>query len=85
MQRLDKILSEAGIASRKDLRQMIRAGRVTVDGAAALAPMKSMTTDGSAFFWTASRRAGERFILMLNKPAGYIHRHGGRAAADVMS
>ena len=34
MQRLDRILSEAGVASRKELRAMIRAGRVTVDGAA---------------------------------------------------
>ena len=33
MQRLDKILSEAGVASRKELRAIIRAGRVTVDGA----------------------------------------------------
>ena len=29
MQRLDRILSEAGVASRKELRAMIRAGRVT--------------------------------------------------------
>ena len=34
MQRLDKILSEAGVASRKELKSLIRAGRVTVDGAA---------------------------------------------------
>ena len=33
MQRLDKILSEAGVASRKELKSLIRAGRVTVDGA----------------------------------------------------
>ena len=33
MQRLDRILSEAGIASRKELRAIIRAGRVTADGA----------------------------------------------------
>lgn len=33
MQRLDRILSEAGVASRKELRAIIRAGRVTADGA----------------------------------------------------
>ena len=38
MQRLDKLLSEAGVASRKDLRTMIRAGRVQVDGKVATSP-----------------------------------------------
>ena len=32
MQRLDKILSDAGCSSRKELRAAIRAGRVTVNG-----------------------------------------------------
>ena len=31
MQRLDKILSEAGVASRKELKQMIRLGRVQAE------------------------------------------------------
>lgn len=38
MQRLDKILSEAGVASRKELKQMIRLGRVQVNGRTALSP-----------------------------------------------
>ena len=33
MQRLDRILSEAGVASRKELRAIIRAGRAAVNGA----------------------------------------------------
>ena len=41
MQRLDRILSEAGIASRKELRAMIRAGRVTT-----FAPWISCFCDG---------------------------------------
>ena len=32
MKRLDKILSDAGVAGRKELKDMIRAGRVSVDG-----------------------------------------------------
>lgn len=32
MQRLDKFLSEAGVASRRELGAIIRAGRVSVDG-----------------------------------------------------
>lgn len=34
MKRLDKILSDAGLAGRKEIKDMIRAGRVWVDGAA---------------------------------------------------
>ena len=32
MKRLDKILSDAGVAGRRELKDMIRAGRVSVDG-----------------------------------------------------
>ena len=38
MQRLDKILSDAGVASRKELRGLIRTGRVQVNGVPALRP-----------------------------------------------
>lgn len=73
MQRLDKILSEAGVASRKELRNMIRAGRVCVNGVAAKSPEDKydetrvyITVDGAA---VARRR---NVLLMLHKPAGYI-------------
>ena len=32
MKRLDKILSDAGVAARRELKGIIKAGRVTVDG-----------------------------------------------------
>ena len=32
MKRLDKILSDAGVAGRRELKDMIRVGRVRVDG-----------------------------------------------------
>ena len=38
MLRLDKYLSERGVASRKELRDIIRSGRVQVDGAAVVNP-----------------------------------------------
>ena len=38
MQRLDKLLSEAGVASRKELKTIIKAGRVTVDGQTVRSP-----------------------------------------------
>ena len=38
LMRLDKFLSELGVASRKELRQIIKSGRVLVNGAAVNAP-----------------------------------------------
>lgn len=73
MQRLDKTLSEAGIASRKDLRAMIKAGRVCVDGKCVTEPdvkidesSAQITVDGA---FIGKRRI---VVLMLNKPAGYV-------------
>lgn len=73
MQRLDKILSEAGVASRKELKDMIRRGRVTVDGVAIRVPeakfdekTAEISVDGVAI------RKNETVVLMLHKPAGYV-------------
>ena len=71
MQRLDRILSEAGVASRKELRAIIRAGRVRVDGATVTDEARkfdeaavSITVDGQ------SVRLRAPVLLMLHKPAG---------------
>lgn len=73
MQRLDRYLSEAGIASRKTLREMIRAGRICVDGAVVRAPetqidelAAAVTVDGQ----TVARK--RTVVLMLHKPAGFV-------------
>ena len=73
MQRLDRILSEAGVASRKELRAIIRAGRVTADGA--------VVTDESRKFDEAAVhiavdgrpvRLRGPVLIMLHKPAGVL-------------
>ena len=38
MQRLDKFLSEAGAASRREIKKLVRSGAVTVNGSPAKAP-----------------------------------------------
>ena len=38
MERLDKLLANTGRWSRREARELVRQGRVTVDGAAAPAP-----------------------------------------------
>ena len=73
MQRLDKILSDAGIATRKELRSLIRAGRVCADGKTALRPEEKF--DETAVELTVDGAPIEKLhtvLLMLHKPAGYV-------------
>ena len=73
MQRLDKILSEAGAGSRKELKALIRAGRVTADG-------QTVRNEAEKFDETAVSLAIDGVqvepyhlvLLMLHKPAGYV-------------
>ena len=73
MQRLDKILSDAGAGTRKELRAAIRAGRVTVNGRTVRAESEKfdektaeVTFDGEPV--ELLRPA----LIVLNKPAGYL-------------
>ena len=73
MQRLDKLLSEAGIASRRELKAILRAGRVTVNGAVVTRGEEKfdentarITLDGVP---VELRRT---VLLMLHKPAGFV-------------
>ena len=86
MQRLDRILSEAGVASRKELRAIIRAGRVTADGA--------VVTDESRKFDEAAVhiavdgrpvRLRGPVLIMLHKPAGYLTAADDPKAKTIMA
>ena len=73
MERLDKILAEAGVASRRALKAVIRAGRVSVNGqvvrspeAKADAAEDAITVDGIPI------RRKRTVVLALHKPAGYV-------------
>ncbi|MEQ2456119.1 pseudouridine synthase [Flavonifractor hominis] len=72
MERLDKILANTGRWSRKEARELIRAGRVTVDGA--LAGAADDKYDPAALFCVdGTPVSGERMVyLMLHKPAGLV-------------
>lgn len=72
MERLDKILANTGRWSRKEVRELVRAGRVAVNGVTARSPEEKydpaaqFTVDGSSV-------SGERMVyLMLHKPAGLV-------------
>ncbi len=73
MQRLDRILSEAGVAGRKELRAMIRAGRVCVNGTAAKNEAEKFD-ETTAQITLDGREVVKRYtvLLMLHKPAGFV-------------
>lgn len=73
MQRLDKYLSEAGVASRRELREIIRSGRVCVNGAVVREPERKIdeTADEISFDGTPVGKKG-RTVLLLHKPAGFV-------------
>jgi len=73
MQRIDKILSEAGVASRKELRDMIRAGRVSVNGAV-IRKAEEKFDEQTAVICVdgVTVRKNTQILLMLHKPAGYV-------------
>lgn len=72
MERLDKILAGTGRWSRKEVRELVRSGRVRVDGA--LPKKADEKFDPAArFFVDGQQVSGERMVyLMLHKPAGLV-------------
>lgn len=73
LMRLDKLLGDMGIASRSELKQMIRQGRVTVDGRAVTAPETKVDSgacnialDGEALHYKSFR------YYMMDKPPGVL-------------
>ena len=73
MQRLDKLLSEAGVASRKDLKAIIRAGRVRVNGVVVKSP-EIKVDETTAEICVDGQVIGKMrtAVVMLHKPAGYV-------------
>ena len=73
MERLDKFLADSGARSRSQIRQILKSGKVSVDGrpirdgSMKIDPMlHRILLDGKAML---GRR---RTVLMMNKPAGYV-------------
>ena len=73
MERLDKFLTNAGVATRSQVKVILKTGRVCVDGspvkdgAAKIDPDKqTVTLDGDVI------GGKKRMVVMLNKPAGFV-------------
>ena len=71
--RLDKYISDASSASRREIKQMIKDGRVAVDGQTAVVPEQKVDPDSSVVTLDGKTVRYERFhYFMLNKPAGLL-------------
>lgn len=71
--RLDKMLSECGIATRKETQIAVRAGAVTVDGHPAARPDVQIDPSAQSVIFRGTPIRYRKFVyLMLNKPDGYV-------------
>ena len=74
-ERIQKILSEAGVCSRRKAEELIRAGAVKVDGHPATIGLQidphqhRITVDGELIY---TRKKKEKHYIALNKPRGYV-------------
>lgn len=72
MERLDKILANTGRWSRKEVRELVRAGRVTVNGVPVHSPEEKWDP-AAEFAVDGVSVSGVRMVyLMLHKPAGLV-------------
>jgi 16S rRNA pseudouridine516 synthase len=84
MPRLDQLLSSLGYGSRREVHELVEAGRVTVRGAPAgnvgekVSPAEVLV-DGAAVDHPGS------LLLMLNKPVGLVCSHDPREGPNVYS
>ena len=72
--RLEKFLSQSGIASRRDAKKYIAAGRVSVNGERVLIPGAHINPQEAEIRFDDEPIHGKpkRIYLMLNKPTGYV-------------
>lgn len=85
MERLDKFLCDCGVGTRSQVKVILKAGRVTVDGKAEkdngrkIDPaVQTICLDGEPL------RLRGRVVLMLNKPTGYVTATEDAREATVM-
>jgi 23S rRNA pseudouridine2605 synthase len=75
---LERVLSKAGLGSRREAREWIEAGRVALNGEPVSDPDRWIDLERDEVFFDGRRLAArERVYYLLNKPAGYLttYRH----------
>ena len=73
MERLDKFLCDSGVGTRSQVKVMLKAGRVTVDGKVEKDNSKKIDPDHQVVALDGNVLGGKRrMVVMLNKPAGFV-------------
>ena len=73
MERLDKYLCDCGVGTRSQVKEILRAGRVTVDGIPERDNGRKIDPDAQQVCVDgAPLKAVGQLVVMLNKPAGYV-------------
>ena len=73
MERLDKFLCDSGVGTRSQVKQILKAGRVTVDGIPERDNSRKIDPQKNTICLDGEVLGGKRrVVLMLNKPAGFV-------------
>ena len=73
MERIEKILSDSGLGSRKEIKKYISSGRIKVNGAVCSDGAQKIDRDTAAVLFDGSSVNTSRYrYFVLNKPAGVI-------------
>ena len=73
MERLDKFLCDSGVGTRSQVKQILKAGRVTVDGILERDNSRKIDPQKNTICLDGDVLGGKRrVVLMLNKPAGFV-------------
>lgn len=73
MERLDKVLAGTGRWSRREVKDLVRQGRVRIDGVTARTAEEKLDPDAAAISVDGQPVETERFTyVMLHKPAGVL-------------
>lgn len=73
MERLDKFLCDSGADTRSQVKLILKAGRVTVDGKVERDNSRKIDPETMTVCLDGERLGGwQRLVVMLNKPAGYV-------------
>lgn len=69
--RLDRYLSQAGVASRRESAEIVKSGRVRVNGSYVLEPGRRIEEGDTVLVGSKKIELQRRYYIMLNKPVGY--------------
>ena len=73
MERLDKIIANRGVATRREVKELVRQGRVLVNGIPAASPEQKFSMESDAITVDGIAVTAERYCyLLLHNPAGVL-------------